>query len=355
MKTTTLKADDMSLDIDYLRTLCESTGVSGFEEEVCQNFLSYLKDKTDTPHIDTMGNAITFLKGNGEAQTVMIEAHADEIGFQVIHINDMGNIFIRPNGGIDEQCLPGSQVLIQTQTGELIPGVIGKKPIHLMKADDRKHTIEAHHLWVDTGIGKDESRVNVGDPVAFAPNMKLMGKHRVTSKALDDRIGVFVVAQAMRRLAMAKSLERTIAGVATTQEEVGCRGSVTASYTIQPDIAITVDVDFATDVPDCPSSQYGEIALGKGVVIPRNADADMTLSRKMEQLAKAKGIPYQISARHRATGGTNASKIQLTRDGVRTLSLGIPCRYMHTPVEMCDLRDVEAAIQLIVEFCTEEK
>ena len=340
-----------SLDINYLRTLCESTGVSGFEKEVCEGFLSYLGNEVADAHLDAMGNAIAFLKGDNK--TVMIEAHADEIGFQVIHISDTGNIHIRANGGIDEQCLPGSQVVIQTQSRGLLPGVIGKKPIHLMKADDRKHTIETHHLWVDTGLSPEEvkSAIDIGDPVAFVPNMKLLGDYRVSSKALDDRVGVFVVAQTMKRLALTSSQVHTIAGVATVQEEVGCRGSVTASYSIHPDIAITVDVDFATDVPDCPSAQYGAINLGAGVVIPRNADADMALSRHMEQIAKDKGIPYQISARHRTTGGTNASKIQLTRDGVHTISLGIPCRYMHTPVEMCDLRDIEAAIQLMVEFC----
>lgn len=340
-----------TLDTSYLRVLCESTGVSGFEKEVCEGFLSYLGDEVEEPHLDAMGNAIAFLRG--DSKTIMIEAHADEIGFQVIHINDDGNIHIRANGGIDEQCLPGSQVVIQTQSCGLIPGVIGKKPIHLMKADDRKHTIETHHLWVDTGLSPltVKSSIAIGDPVAFAPNMKQLGDCRVSSKALDDRVGVFVIAQTMKRMALMKSHVHTIASVATVQEEVGCRGSVTASYSLRPDIAITVDVDFATDVPDCPPAQYGSICLGAGVVIPRNADTDMALSRQMEQIAKDSGIPYQISARHRTTGGTNASKIQLTRDGVHTISLGIPCRYMHTPVEMCDLRDVEAAIKLIVEFC----
>lgn len=344
-----------SLDLNYLRTLCESIGVSGFEKEVCEGFLSYLGTDVEKPSLDILGNAIAYL-GDGDT-TVMIEAHADEIGFQVIHINEAGNIYIRANGGIDEQCLPGSQVVIQTRENGLVSGIIGKKPIHLMKADDRKHTIETHHLWVDTGLSPEEVKkiVAIGDPVAMAANMKRLGEYRVTSKALDDRVGVFVVAQVMKRLAKLGIRKYTVAGVATVQEEVGCRGSVTASYGIRPDIAITIDVDFATDVPDCPSNQYGVIELGGGVVIPRHADADMGLSLKMEQIAKRLGISYQVSARHRTTGGTNASKIQLARDGVRTISLGIPCRYMHTPVELCDLRDLESAIQLIVGFCTSEQ
>ena len=345
--------DRKSLDLKYLQTLCESVGVSGFEKQVCYGFLDYLAGEVDEHRIDTLGNAITYLKGGSDAKTVMIEAHADEIGFQVIHIGENGYIFIRPNGGIDELCLPGSQVVIQSESSGLVPGVIGKKPLHLTKGEERKHAIEMQHLWVDTGLcyGAVMDMIGIGDPVAFAPNMKLLGEHKITSKTLDDRVGVFVVAQAMRQLAAMRPLPYTIAGVATVQEEVGCRGSVTAGYNIHPDIALTVDVDFATDVLDCSPAQYGAIALGGGVVIPRNADTNMELSRKIEQIAKEKDIPHQISARHRATGGTTASRIQLTRNGIQTISLGIPCRYMHTPVEMCDLRDLDAAIKLIVSFC----
>lgn len=336
-----------------LQLLCESIGVSGFEKETCKTFLTYLEGMVDEVSVDALGNAITYIKSGEGSKTVMIEAHADEIGFQVIHINDSGEIHIRPNGGIDEQCLPGSRVIIQTQEGARIPGVIGKKPIHLMKADDRKHTIEIQHLWVDTGLEVEEvkSRISIGDPVAFAPNLIQLGEHRVSGKALDDRIGLFAIAQAMKRLHEIRPKSCTVVGVGTVQEEVGCHGSVTASYSIHPDIAITVDVDFATDTTDCPASQYGSVALGKGVVIPRNADTNMDLSRKLEKIAKEKGIPYQVSARHKASGGTNTSRIQLSRDGVRCISLGIPCRYMHTPVEVCDLRDVEALVNLIVEFC----
>lgn len=135
------------------------------------------------------------------------------------------------------------------------------------------------------------------------------------------------------------------------QEEVGSRGVVTAGYHINPSIAITVDLDFATDVPDCTPSRYGLVTLGGGVVIPRNADSNLSLSYQMEVLASQNNIPYQLSARPHATGGTNTSRLQLSRDGIKTLSLGIPCRYMHTPVEVCDLRDVASAINLIEAFC----
>lgn len=273
-------------------------------------------------------------------------------GFQVLHIGESGYVYIRRNGGIDEQCLPGAQMVIQTQGGERIYGVIGKKPIHLQKTEERKSTVEIHHVWVDTGLPPDEvrRRIVIASPVAFAPNMIRLGEHRIASRALDNKLGLFVVSQVIRRIA-AKQHQSDIFGVATVQEEVGSRGVVTAGYHINPSIAITVDLDFATDVPDCTPSRYGLVTLGGGVVIPRNADSNLSLSYQMEVLASQNNIPYQLSARPHATGGTNTSRLQLSRDGIKTLSLGIPCRYMHTPVEVCNLRDVASAINLIEAFC----
>lgn len=341
------------MDTAYLNKLINTIGVSGFESEVCQSFADYIKEDVDDLHVDTMGNTIARMEGTSpSATTIMIEAHADEIGFQVLHIGESGYIYIRRNGGIDEQCLPGSQVVIQTMNGERIYGVIGKKPIHLQKTEDRKSTIETHHLWVDTGLPVEEikKRVPIASPVAFAPNMIMLGEHRISSKSLDNKLGLFVVSQVVKQLA-SQQHQANIFGVATVQEEVGSRGAVTVGYDINPDIAVTVDLDFATDVPDCMPSRYGMISLGGGVVIPRNADSNLSLSLEMENLAKELQIPYQLSARPHATGGTNTSRLQLSRSGIKTISLGIPCRYMHTPVEVCDLRDVASAISLLVAFC----
>lgn len=342
------------MDNTFLNELLDTIGVSGFESEVCQVFADYVKEHVDNVEIDTMGNTIAKRKGtNPDSPTIMIEAHADEIGFQVLHIGESGYVYIRRNGGIDEQCLPGAQVIIQTHDGGRINGVIGKKPIHLQKTEERKSTVEVHHIWVDTGLpaGEVRSRIAIASPVAFAPNMIRLGEHRIASRALDNKIGLFVVSQVLKRIA-AKQLLSDIFGVASVQEEVGSRGVVTVGYHINPDIAITVDLDFATDVPDCTPSRYGMVSLGGGVVIPRNADSNLSLSYQMENLAKQNDIPYQLSARPHATGGTNTSRLQLSRNGIKTLSLGIPCRYMHTPVEVCDLRDVSSAINLLVTFCS---
>ncbi len=336
-----------------LEQLCNQIAVSGFEHEVTDYYLEYLKHDIPHQYIDNMGNAVAVIEGRNDSPTIMLEAHADEIGFQVLHIADSGFVYIRRNGGIDEQCVPGQQVFIQTRDGNRIPGVIGKKPIHLMNTDDRKRTIEIHQLWVDTGLEPEQVRncITIGDPVVMVPNIIKLGGYRISSKALDNKLGVYVLMQTMKQLGLQKNMPSTIVGVATVQEEVGSRGAVTAAYSLNPDIAITIDLDFASDVPDCSPSRYGKISLGEGVIIPCNVDCNIGLHQMLVDIATAHNIPYQISARPHATGGTNTSRIQLSRNGVKTISLGIPCRYMHTPVEVCDLRDIDAAIELLVHFC----
>lgn len=347
---------DMNYDKTLLNSLSQAIGVSGFEKEVCSWYLNNISKHVDRCNSDVMGNAYGIINGTDEGNRIMIEAHADEIGFQILHIGENGYLYLRRNGGVDEQCFPGSQVVIMTRKGEYIPGVIGKKPIHLMTTDDRKRTLELNQVWVDTGLDADEvkSRISIGDIVATKPNWQWMGGDKISGKSLDNKLGVFVLAEVMKLLAGERPLHNSVTGVATVQEEVGSRGATVAGYNAQPDIAITIDLDFATDVPDCPSSKYGKIELGRGVVIPLNVDCDIELSRQMEEIAMKQGIPHQMSARPHATGGTNISRLQLVREGVRTISLGIPCRYMHTPVEMCDMKDVYATIRLLKHFCLQK-
>jgi len=345
-------------DMMLLNSLSQVLGVSGFEKDVCAWYLENVTKSVDRCFSDIMGNAYGIITSTGEnGKSIMIEAHADEIGFQILYIGENGYLYLRRNGGIDEQCIPGSQVIVKTRNGEHIPGVIGKKPIHLMTTDDRKRTLELNQLWVDTGLDENEvkSKISVGDIVAIRPNWQWLGKERISGRSLDNKLGVFTLTKVMKSLAEEKTRFNSVTGVATVQEEVGSRGVAVAGYNVQPDIAITVDLDFATDVPDCPSNKYGKVELGGGVVIPLNVDCDIELSRQMEKLAREQGIAYQLSARPHATGGTNISRLQLVRKGVRTISLGIPCRYMHTPVEICDMKDVIAAIQLITHFCLQKE
>ena len=340
---------------DLLIKILNTISVSGNEHDITFIFSEYATARGMSVQIDSIGNICAF-HGCSDLSHVklMIEAHCDEIGFQVIHVSESGYVYLRRNGGVDEQCIPGSQMLIQTRDNGLIPGVVGKKPIHLMNADDRKRTIEIHQLWLDTGMEADEvkRKVSVGDYVATSPNVRFLNKDRITSKALDNKLGVFALTQIMERIADAK-LDYGICLATTTQEEVGSRGALVCANNVKPEIAITIDLDFATDVPDCNPTRYGKVYLGEGVIIPRNVDCDPQLSHRLETIAKKHDIAYQISARPHATGGTNTSRIQLASNGVRTISLGIPCRYMHTPVELCDLRDVSACVALTIEYIKE--
>ena len=228
--------------------------------------INYVHSFTDIVEKDVLNNTYAVV-GNPDADTaVMLEAHIDEIGFQVLYISNEGYLYIRKNGGIDICCVPGSVVQVLTKDGSVIPGVIGKKPIHLISPDDRKKAPELDTLWVDTGMTVKEvrERISIGDPVCFAPGVTMLGDRKISSKGLDDKIGVYVVAEALRRLASRK-LDVKVCGVASSQEEVGCRGAVVGSANINPQYSISLDVTFATDVPDCPARKYGNVALGKGV------------------------------------------------------------------------------------------
>lgn len=337
---------------DFLLSLLSTSTVSGFEQEGCDLFEAYLKQYVEECHRDVVGNSIVTLGNQASSKSILIEAHIDEIGFQVLYIGDDGGIYIRANGGVDMHCVPGSQVEIHGKEG-VVNGVIGKTPIHLLMNKEREKIIELSNLWVDTGLDVEDvkKRVRVGDAVSFKSNVEFLGENRISSKALDDKIGVYIVAEAIRRISDSREqLDCNVSGVATVQEETGSRGIQTIGFSIMPDIAISIDVDFATDVQGCPKNKYGDVNLGKGVVISYCLDSDISIADDMIAIAEEKGIPIQLSARPKATGGTNASRVRFIRSGIKTILLGIPCRYMHTPVEMCDLRDVEAAIKLIVEY-----
>lgn len=341
------------INLELLRHYCSATGVAGFEENITDLFFRETAGCSDVQEADSLGNAYAWLSSYNDSSPIMIEAHCDEIGFQVINISESGLLYVRRNGGVDEQCLPGSIVTIQTDRGEYIEGVIGKKPIHLMSQDDRRHTAEIHQLWVDTGLAPEtvKQEVSIGAPIAISPNFRNFG-NRIVSKALDNRVGLFVISEVMKNL-YGESLRRSIVAAATTQEELGSRGAVVAAYKCRPKVAITVDLDFATDLPDMNPNKYGDIRLGKGVALPINADISPKIFKRMVDICESHGISYQKSARPHSTGGTNISRIQLSHDGIETMSLGIPCRYMHTPVEMCDIEDIKSAILLLTNFCYE--
>ena len=340
------------MDLNFLNTILNTHSVSGFENEMREEFLNYTKEFVDSTDVDKMGNAYASIARSTDSKIYLLEAHMDEIGFQVVYIDDNGYVYIRANGSVDAQCVPGSQVDIITSSGEYINGVIGKTPIHLLNSEERGKCQKISSLWIDTGLCKDQvvNKVSIGNPVAIRSNLLYLSENVISSKSLDNKIGVFIISQVLKRLSGVNEKSFDVHGVATVQEEVGHRGAYVCEYNICPDLTISIDMDFATDVPNCQKTKYGDIALGRGVVIHRSIDNDIPLTYTLEKLAKELNIKHQVSARSMPVGGTNAFVLQQSQGGNKTISLGIPCRYMHTPVEMCDINDVKSAIDLIYKY-----
>ena len=333
----------------FLEELLMTCGPSGFEFEQAKVYRDYLKPFAHDIRTDVLGNTIARLNPDAKFQ-FMLSGHYDEIGFQVVSIMPQGLVSFRPVGGIDPLTLPGTGVEILTEKGH-IPGVIGRKPIHLQTPDERKAVPKIEDLWIDIGAADKEAAeklVQVGDPVAFSRNFEMLSDTCIHSKSLDDKIGAFVIAEAFRQLSKRK-IKVGVACVGTVQEELGLRGAITGAFGVNPNAAIAVDVGFATDVPGIKPELLGDIKLGAGAELQRNADNNPPLLNRILKAAAKKKIPYQMTTGHRATGGTDTAAIQMTRGGVATALISIPNRYMHTPAEICDLRDVESAVALIVE------
>ncbi len=335
--------------LKFMEDFMNSSSPSGYEEPAAKVFREYISKFCDEVKTDVLGNTMGVLNP-GAPFRVMLAGHYDEIGFQIVYINDDGLLYFRPNGGIDKLNVPASEVEILTENGK-VHGVIGKKPIHLLSAKEREIAPDLHDMWIDIGVSsrkEAEKLVSIGDPVAMCPNLRFLGEHRVMSKGMDDKVGAFIVAEVLRELAKRK-LNVAVYGVGTVQEEVGLRGSATSSFEIDPQVGFAIDVGFTTDLPDIPKKLLGDIKLGSGPELTRSADNNVVLGKMIRAVAKKHKINYQETAAHRATGGTDAARIQLTRSGVATCLMSIPNRYMHSPVEICDLRDIEGAVKLLVE------
>lgn len=335
-------------NLSFLKRFLSTYSPSGYEMEAAAVWREYVSQFVPA-RTDVLCNTVGVINPGAEFR-IMLCGHLDEIGFQVMYISKEGLVYFRKLGGIDALTVPGTEVMILTRKGR-VPGVIGKKPIHLQSAGDRQKAVDLDELWIDVGAEtreEAEALVSIGDPIAVKDNCRFLGENRVVSKALDDKIGAFIVAEVLRVLSSEK-ISVGLYGVASSQEEVGCRGAVTSSHSIQPQVGFCLDVGFATDIPGIEKRKYGDMCLGGGAVIRHSADNNVLLVRLLQDVAVAKGVKIQNVANGSATGGTDTCKIQLARDGVATALVSIPNRYMHTPVEMCDLRDVDEIIALLVE------
>ena len=343
-KTTQMESSVKDLLIESLKL----SSPSGYEEQVIDLFQKAVSPYIDEVIIDVNGNCIAHKKGSGKK--IMLMAHADEIGLMITYIDSKGFLYFKEIGGIDTNLLPGLRICITGKRGPII-GVIGRKPIHLQNKDEGNKDLSPEDLWIDIAA-KDKtdalSKVQIGNVASFIGQPTQLSDTIVTSKALDDKIGLAILAGLARNLQHITT-DNDVYLVASIQEELGARGAQTVTEAIRPDLGIAIDVTHATDYPTISPSKDGDVSLGKGVVVPVGPNMDKGISQALIDMAQSKGIPYQIEAIAKPTG-TDARMIQVASTGIRTSLISIPCRYMHTPCEMVSLADADSAIALLTEF-----
>ena len=340
-------------DFKFFKELIEAPSPSGFEQPAQRVIREALADVADDVRTDVMGNVVAHVKGPEGAPRLMLAGHCDEIGFMVKYVDDQGYLFFAPIGGVDAHLVPGQRVTVHTSSGS-IAGVVGKRPIHQIEAKDRETVVPFKSQFIDIGCSsKDEAvkLVSIGDPVTFRVGVERLQGSRLTSRAFDDKMGAFIVAQVLREVRRQNRMTVDLHGVSTVQEEVGLRGGATSAYGVQPDIGIAVEVGFASDYPGADHKDLGEVSLGKGPVIARGPNINPVLFDLLKKTAEEENIPYQVMGIPRATG-TDANVMQLVHGGVATALNSIPLRYMHTPVEVLDWVDLEGAVKLLSALCS---
>jgi putative aminopeptidase FrvX len=343
--------DDRS--IQFLTRLLDTPGPSGFEAAAARVWREEAEQLADRVTADVSGNSIAVINEGGSPR-IMLAGHIDEIGVMVTHIDDDGFIYFEGIGGWDPQVLVGQRIRLLTRNGHVL-GVIGKKPIHLMKGEEKDKVSKIEDLWVDIGAGNRDAAtsrgVRVGDPGVIDAGLVELGEGLIASRSVDNRIGAFVVLEALRLLA-AQPLQAMVAAVATTQEEIGYAGggARTSAYTLDPQLALVVDVTFASDAPGIEKKAVGEHRLGSGPVITRGSATHAVLVDRLVATAEKEGIAFTLTAAPRYTA-TDADAIYLSRAGVATAVISVPNRYMHSPNEIVALSDLEATAKLIAAFC----
>jgi tetrahedral aminopeptidase len=339
-----------TVDLDLLRKVCDTPGVAGFEGPIQAIVREELEKSCDEVRSDRMGNLIGLKKagrapGGAPPLRVMLAAHMDEIGFVVRHIDREGFIRILPIGGYDPRTLIAERVIVHGR--EDVRGIIAPQPNWILTDEEKKKVLPIRDLFVDTGLPGDEvrARVALGDPVSFAQRFDLLGGEVVVGRNFDDRLGVYALLEAVRRLG---PLGVDLYAVATVQEELGVRGAEIAAYTVDPDVGIAIDGSLASDVPYAKEEdRHCSLGQGTGIYLVDNRTvSDPLLVRFLLQLAEEQGIRCQRNI----GGGTDASAMQRNRAGARACTIGAPTRYMHSTSQLADLRDIEETVRLLAAF-----
>ena len=337
--------------LDFFKSIVNVPSPSGYEERAAEVYRQYTRDFADDVTTDVHGNVAAILHPEAPMK-IMLAGHMDEIGFIVHHISDDGLLYFSGIGGHDSIVPVGQRVWIHGK--EQVPGVIGRKAIHLLKDEERKKKPELEDLWIDVGASTKaevEAVISLGDVVTYQYEFEMLMGDRAAARGFDNKMGSFIVAEALRML-KASGLDQGVGvyAVATVQEEIGLRGARTSSYGINPQSGLAVDVNHAIDYPTVSKTKHGIVDIGKGPTVNRGANTNPIVFKMITEACAAEEIPYQVNVKAGGTG-TDGNAMQLNRAGMAVGVVGVPLRYMHTPCEILSLKDVEDCARLMAAYC----
>jgi putative aminopeptidase FrvX len=335
----------------FLRRLLDTPGPSAFEAAPGRVWRAEAEAFADAVQADVAGNSFARLE-SGDGPRVMFAGHIDEIGLMVTHVDDEGYLSFDTIGGWDHQVFVGQRVILLGRSGQ-VTGVVGKKAIHLMEREERDKVSKVEDLWIDIGAvtrAEAETRIRIGDPGVLSAGVLEFPNGRLVSRCMDNRIGAFVVLEALRLLSQDRP-SATVTAVATTREEIAATGggARSSAHQLEPDVAIVVDVTHATDYPGIEKRKHGDYRLGGGPAISRGASVSEIVFEMLVGTAEAQQIPYRIEAASRDTH-TDAEAIFNAHRGVATALVSVPNRYMHSPNEMVALEDLDRTSRLLAAF-----
>jgi len=335
----------------FLKTLVNTPSPTGYETRGQRVWLDYVAPFAEETFSDAYGNCVAVLNRGGSPR-LMLAAHADEIAMAVSYINDQGFIYVRKLGGVDAAITKAQRVIIHSRGGP-VKGVVGNLAPHLMKEEKDPKPPRMHDLFIDIGVAsrKEAAKlVRIGDPITLDDEFELLRNDLAVARAFDNRVGTFAVAETLRLLRESPGrLRAEVCAVSNVQEEVGLLGARQIAYSLQPDLALVVDVTHATDYPAISLPQHGDIRVGRGPALTHGGCNHPAVVARLEAVARAQRIPLQHEAMS-ASSGTDTDVIFWTRGGIASALVSLPNRYMHSPVEVVSLRDLELIPRLLAAF-----
>jgi endoglucanase len=337
--------------LDFLKKLVNTPSPSGHETRGQRVWLDYVTTYADETYSDAYGNCVAVLNKGGSPR-IMLAAHADEIAMAVNYIDDNGYIYVRRLGGVDAAITKAQRIVIHSRKGP-VKGVVGNVAPHLAKQEGERKVAKIEDLFIDIGVStrkEAEELIRIGDPITLTPEFELLRNDLAIARAFDNRIGTFAVAETLRLLHGCKGeLKAEINAVSNIMEEVGLLGARQIAYSLKPDAALVVDVTHATDYPTVSKIQHGDIKIGSGPALTHGGCNHSAVVDRLEQVAKSKEITLQHEAMS-ATSGTDTDVIFWTRGGIPSALISLPNRYMHSPVELVSLKDLEKIPELLAAF-----